>query len=110
MRIYADNAATTKMSKKALETYVDVAQKYTGNPSSLHTSGQLAKEELERARQKVASLIGAKAGEIYFTSGGSEADNQAIMSCALRGAVKGKKHIVSTAFEHHAVLHVLKKL
>ena len=110
MRIYADNAATTKMSKKALETYVDVAQKYTGNPSSLHTSGQLAKEELERARQKVASLIGAKSGEIYFTSGGSEADNQAIMSCALRGAVKGKKHIVSTAFEHHAVLHVLKKL
>lgn len=110
MRIYADNAATTKMSKKALDAFVNTAQKYTGNPSSLHTSGQLAKEELERAREKVATLIGAAASEIYFTSGGSEADNQAIMSCAIRGEAKGKKHIVSTAFEHHAVLHVLKKL
>ncbi len=110
MRIYADNAATTKMSKKALDAFVDTVSKYTGNPSSLHTSGQLAKEELERAREKIANLIGAKAGEIYFTSGGSEADNQAIMSCALRGEAKGKKHIISTAFEHHAVLHVLKKL
>lgn len=111
MRIYADNAATTKISKNALRAMVECAENFHGNPSSLHTSGQLAAEELERARAKVASLIGAKeAREIYFTSGGSEADNQAIFSCAKKGEAKGKKHIVSTAFEHHAVLHVLKRL
>ncbi len=111
MRIYADNAATTKISKTAMETMVASAENFIGNPSSLHTSGQLAAEELERARAQIARLIGAaESREIYFTSGGSEADNQAIMSCAQRGAAKGKKHIVSTAFEHHAVLHVLKKL
>ncbi len=111
MRIYADNAATTKISKNALRAMVECAENFHGNPSSLHTSGQLAAEELERARAKIASLIGAKeAREIYFTSGGSEADNQAIFSCAKKGEAKGKKHIVSTAFEHHAVLHVLKRL
>ncbi len=111
MRIYADNAATTKISKEALEEFISCSERFFGNPSSLHTSGQLAAEELERARGKIASLLGAKSSrEIYFTSGGSEADNQAIFSCAYRFAAKGKKHIVSTAFEHHAVLHALKRL
>ena len=111
MRIYADNAATTKISKKALLKMTECCESFFGNPSSLHTSGQLAAEELERARAKIARLIGARESrEIYFTAGGSESDNQAILSCAIRGAAKGKKHIVSTTFEHHAVLHVLKKL
>ena len=110
MEIYADNAATTKQSKAATEKMVQVADKYYGNPSSLHTVGQKAKEELDRARASIAKNLGCEPREIYFTSGGSEADNQAIISAALAGEKKGKKHIISTAFEHHAVLHTLKKL
>lgn len=108
--IYADNAATTKMSKAALDRMVSLIGDTYGNPSSLYTFGQKAKEELEKAREEIASLIGAKPREILFTSGGSEADNQAIISSARLGAKKGKKHIISTAFEHHAVLHTLRKL
>ena len=110
MEIYADNAATTKQSKAATEKMVQVADKYYGNPSSLHTVGQKAKEELDKARASIAKNLGCEPREIYFTSGGSEADNQAIISAALAGEKKGKKHIISTAFEHHAVLHTLKKL
>lgn len=110
MEIYADNAATTKQSKAVTEKMVQVADKYYGNPSSLHTIGQKAKEELDRARASIAKNLGCEPREIYFTSGGSEADNQAIISAALAGEKKGKKHIISTAFEHHAVLHTLKKL
>ena len=108
--IYADNAATTKMSKAAIDTMVSIMNETWGNPSSLYTIGQNAKEILEKARQDVAEVIGADPKEIYFTSGGSEADNQAIISAARTGAKAGKKHIISTAFEHHAVLHTLKKL
>lgn len=110
MEIYADNAATTKQSKAVTEKMVQVADKYYGNPSSLHTVGQKAKEELDKARASIAKNLGCEPREIYFTSGGSEADNQAIISAALAGEKKGKKHIISTAFEHHAVLHMLKKL
>ncbi|MCR4806948.1 MAG: cysteine desulfurase [Lachnospiraceae bacterium] len=108
--IYADNAATTKMSKAAIDTMVSVMNDNYGNPSSLYGFGQKAKEILEEARDEVASVIGAEPREIIFTSGGSEADNQAILTAASLGKQKGKKHIVSTAFEHHAVLHTLKKL
>ena len=108
--IYADNAATTKMSKAAIDTMVSVLNGTWGNPSGLYTIGQNAKEVLEQARVDVANAIGADPKEIYFTSGGSEADNQAIVSAAKTGAKAGKKHIISTAFEHHAVLHTLKKL
>ena len=110
MQIYADNAATTKMSRTAIETMVRCAEETYGNPSSLYTIGQKAKEVLEKARADVASVINAQPREIYFTSGGSEADNQALRSAAVLGSRKGKKHIISTAFEHHAVLHTLKKL
>lgn len=110
MEIYADNAATTKQSKAVTEKMVQVADKYYGNPSSLHTVGQKAKEELDKARASIAKNLGCEPREIYFTSGGSEADNQAIISAALAGEKKGKKHIISTAFEHHAVLHTLKKM
>lgn len=110
MEIYADNAATTRQSKAVTEKMVQVADKYYGNPSSLHTVGQKAKEELDKARASIAKNLGCEPREIYFTSGGSEADNQAIISAALAGEKKGKKHIISTAFEHHAVLHTLKKL
>ena len=110
MRIYADNAATTKMSSKAIEAMLPYMDKIYGNPSSLHTAGQQAKEALDNARERVAKLLGCEAREIIFTSGGSEADNQAIISAANIGAKKGKKHIISTAFEHHAVLHTLDKL
>lgn len=110
MEIYADNAATTKQSKAVTEKMVQVADKYYGNPSSLHTVGQKAKEELDRARASIAKNLGCEPREIYFTSGGSEADNQAIISAAMAGEKKGKKHIISTTFEHHAVLHTLKKL
>ena len=110
MYIYADNAATTKMSQTAADTMVRCMQEYWGNPSSLYMTGQKAKEVLEQARADVASVINAQPREIIFTSGGSEADNQAIRSAAAAGAKKGKKHIISTAFEHHAVLHTLKKL
>ena len=110
MQVYADNAATTKMSKAAIEAMLPYFDKTYGNPSSLHTPGQEAKEALEDARARIAKCIGCEPREIYFTSGGSEADNQAIRSAAYYGARKGKKHIISTAFEHHAVLHTLEKL
>ena len=110
MQVYADNAATTKISAAALAAMMPVFETYYGNPSSLHSVGQEAKELLEDARARLAKCIGCEAREIYFTSGGSEADNQAILSAAKNGARKGKKHIISTAFEHHAVLHVLEKL
>ena len=110
MRVYADNAATTKMSKLAIEAMLPYMESVYGNPSSLHSVGQEAREALEAARQQVAACLGAEPREILFTSGGSEADNQAIISAARYGARKGKKHIISTAFEHHAVLHTLNKL
>ena len=110
MKVYADNAATTKISEHALAAMLPCYETYYGNPSSLHTIGQQAKEILEDARSRMAKCLGCEAREIYFTSGGSESDNQAILSAAYTGAKKGKKHIVSTAFEHHAVLHTLKKL
>ena len=109
--VYVDNAATTAMSDAAVKAMLPYLQGVYGNPSSLHTVGQTAKEALEDARARIAArLNAANANEIYFTSGGSEADNQAIRSAAANGARFGKKHIVSTAFEHHAVLHTLKKL
>ncbi|MBO4701470.1 MAG: IscS subfamily cysteine desulfurase [Lachnospiraceae bacterium] len=108
--IYADNAATTKMSDKAIETMVTLMKDTYGNPSSLYEFGQKSKEVLEEARVKVANAIGANPKEIIFTSGGSESDNQAINSAAKAGALAGKKHIISSAFEHHAVLHTLNKL
>ena len=110
MRVYADNAATTKMSRHAIEAMVPYLENIYGNPSSLHSLGQEAKEALEDARARVAACLGCEPREIYFTSGGSEADNQAIISAARYGARKNKKHIISTAFEHHAVLHTLQKL
>ena len=110
MTVYADNAATTKMSPAAIETMIWAMENVYGNPSSLHTVGQKANEALQNARATCARLLNCDPKEIYFTSGGSEADNQAIRSAALMGAKKGKKHIISTAFEHHAVLHTLKKL
>lgn len=108
--IYADNAATTKISKAAADTMYSLMQETWGNPSSLYSFGQKAKEVLEKSREEIAAVIGADPKEIYFTSGGSEADNQAIRSAALLGAGKGKKHIISSAFEHHAVLHILNRL
>ena len=108
--IYADNAATTKLSGAAISAMLDCMEETWGNPSSLYGLGQQAKEALERARERLAACIGASPREITFTSGGSEADNQAIRSAALLGAHKGKRHIISTAFEHHAVLHTLKRL
>ena len=110
MFVYADNAATTKISAHALNAMMPAFEKVYGNPSSLHSVGQEAKEMLEDARARVAACLGCEPREIYFTSGGSEADNQAILSAAYFGAKKGKKHIISTAFEHHAVLHTLNKL
>lgn len=108
--IYVDNAATTAMSDTAIAAMLPYLKEVYGNPSSLHTVGQVAKEALDGARKDVADCLGATPREIYFTSGGSEADNQAIRTAAYNGALKGKKHIISTAFEHHAVLHTLKKL
>jgi cysteine desulfurase len=110
MHVYADNAATTKMSAAAIAAMLPCYDMAYANPSSLHTPGQEAKEMLEDARARVAAVLGCEAREIYFTSGGSEADNQAIISAARLGAKKGKKHIISTAFEHHAVLHTLQRL
>ncbi len=108
--IYADNAATTKMSKTSIDAMLPYMDKIYGNPSSLHSMGQRANEALQSAREEIAKNLGCLPSEIYFTSGGSEADNQAIVSAAAIGAKKGKKHIISTAFEHHAVLHTLKRL
>ena len=110
MFVYADNAATTAVSKTALDAMMPYLTDYYGKPSSLYAFAQKAKEALEEARATVASIIGAEPREIYFTSGGSEADNQAIVSMAKFGALKGKKHLISTKFEHHAVLHTLKAL
>ncbi len=110
MQVYADNAATTKISEHALQAMMPCFEKFYGNPSSLHTVGQEAKEVLEDARQRVAKCLGCEPREVYFTSGGSEADNQAIRSAAFYGARKGTRHIISTAFEHHAVLHTLNAL
>ena len=108
--IYADNAATTKMSEAAIQAMTSALNEVWGNPSSLYSHGQKAKEVLETARDEIAALIGATSREIFFTSGGSESDNQAIRSAAEAGRKKGKMHIVSTAFEHHAVLHTLERL
>ncbi len=110
MQVYLDNASTTKMSRAAIGAMLPFFEETYGNPSSLHSMGQRAKEALEEARAAVAACLGASEGEIYFTSGGSEADNQAILSASAIGARKGKKHIITTAFEHHAVLHTLAKL
>ena len=110
MKVYADNAATTRMSRTAVEAMTPYFTEIYANPSSLHSPGQRAKEALEAARRTVAECLGCEPREIIFTSGGSEADNQAILSAAANGAKKGKKHIITTAFEHHAVLHTLKKL
>ena len=110
MRIYADNAATTCMSRTAIQAMLPYFDIVYGNPSSLHSVGQQANEALTNAREWIAKVLGCQAREIYFTSGGSEADNQALLSAARLGQRQGKKHIVSTAFEHHAVLHMLKRL
>lgn len=110
MRVYADNAATTKMSRTAIEAMLPYMEEVYGNPSSLHSVGQEAAEALVGARESMAKNLGCEPNELIFTSGGSEADNQAIISAAEAGAKKGKKHIISTAFEHHAVLHTLEKL
>ena len=110
MRIYADNAATTRMSRAAIDAMLSCMENDYGNPSSLYSLGQRAKESLELAREEIAAVIGASPKEITFTSGGSEADNQALRSAAALGKAKGKTHIISTAFEHHAVLHTLKAL
>ena len=110
MTVYADNAATTQMSDSVLKAMMPLLTDIYGNPSSLHSVGQIAKEHLEAARETVAECIGADPKEIYFTSGGSEDDNQAIRSPAYIGARKGKKHIISSKFEHHAVLHTLDAL
>ena len=110
MMIYADNAATTKMSSTAIQAMLPYMDRIYGNPSSLHTAGQQAAEALQSARERIAACLGCQPREIYFTSGGSEADNQALISAAKIGERKGKKHIISTAFEHHAVLHTLQEL
>ena len=108
--VYADNAATTQMSRAAIDAMLPCMETVYGNPSSLHSLGQQANEALQDARERIAKCLNASPREIYFTSGGSEADNQAIISAARLGERKGKKHIISTAFEHHAVLHTLQKL
>lgn len=110
MNIYADNAATTKMSPTAIDAMLPYFDKIYGNPSSLHSPGQRAAEALEQARETIAQTLGCGAKELYFTSGGSEADNQAILSAAAIGERKGKKHIISSSIEHHAVLHTLERL
>lgn len=110
MKVYADNAATTKMSRTAINAMLPYMEEIYGNPSSLYTIGQKAAEALQGARETMAKYLGCEAREITFTSGGSEADNQAIISAAILGEKKGKKHIISTSIEHHAVLHTLKKL
>ena len=108
--IYADNAATTKMSPVALAAMLPALEDNYGNPSSLHSVGQHAAELLQSAREAMARCLNCKPREILFTSGGSEADNQALLSASELGRLKGKKHIISTAFEHHAILHSLKRL
>lgn len=109
-RIYADNAATTKISHKAMEAMVSSMENTYGNPSSLHQIGMEANDALQTAREQIARCLGCTPKEIYFTSGGTESDNQAIISAAMLGEKQNKKHIISTAFEHHAVLHTLRRL
>ena len=108
--VYADNAATTRMSRAAIDAMLPYMETIYGNPSSLHSVGQQAAAALLSARERIARCLNAAPREIYFTSGGSEADNQALLSAARLGERKGKKHILSTAFEHHAVLHMLQRL
>lgn len=110
MHVYVDNAATTKMSRTAIDAMLPYMETYYGNPSSLHSVGQAAAEALQAARNTIAQALGCEARELIFTSGGSEADNQALLSAARLGNKKGKKHLISTRFEHHAILHTLKKL
>ena len=110
MQVYADNAATTKTAPEVVEAMLPYFSEIYGNPSSLHSIGQAANKALAEARASIARDLNCQPNEIYFTSGGSEADNQAILSAAAIGEKKGKKHIISTAFEHHAVLHTLNKL
>lgn len=111
MKVYADNAATTYLNETAKKALIEALEKYNGNPNSLHTDGQVAQEKLDEARAIIAKYINAKnPNEIYFTSGGSEADNQAILSAARVLAGKGKKHLITLNIEHHAVLHTMKKL
>lgn len=109
MKVYADNAATTYLNETAKKALIEALEKYNGNPNSLHTDGQVAQEKLDEARAIIAKYINAKnPNEIYFTSGGSEADNQAILSAARVLAGKGKKHLITLNIEHHAVLHTMK--
>ncbi len=108
--IYADNAATTKMSEHALQVYTEAAKEQWGNPSSLHITGQNAKVALDKARARMAELLHCQPGEVYFTSGGSESDNQAIRTAVMSGLKKGKTHVVTSKFEHHAILHTLEQL
>ena len=110
MNVYFDNAATTAMSPAALDAMIPALKDVYANASSLHTPGQMAKEKLEKAREEIASCIGAEPREIIFTSGGSESDNQAIRSAARLGMKRGRNHIISTKFEHHAVLHTLQQM
>ena len=110
MYVYADHAATTEMSEVAKNSMIQALKDQWGNPSSLHSGGQHAKEALEAARAQIAGLLGAQSSEIYFTSGGSEADNQAILTAVRLGARRGKKHIITSAFEHHAIMHPLERL
>ena len=110
MQVYADNAATTRVHPEVIREMLPYFDTVYANPSSLHTPGQQAREALENARSRIAAHLGCAPREIYFTSGGTEADNMAIRSAANMGARKGKRHIVSTAFEHHAVLHTLQRL
>ena len=110
MFVYADNAATTALSEEALSEMERGLKEIYGNPSSLHFKGREAEAALKEAREKVASAVGAEPSEIYFTSGGSESDNWAIKGAAKLGAAKGKRHLITTAFEHHAVLHTMQSL
>lgn len=110
MYIYADNAATTKINPVAMDVMNKCMTEVYGNPSSLHSAGQKAAEVMQKAREDISQVLGADFREIYFTSGGTEADNQAIYSAAAFGEKKGKKHIISSAIEHHAVLHTLQRL
>lgn len=109
-RIYADNAATTKISQTAMKAMISAMENSYGNPSSIHQIGMAANDALQTAREQIARCLGCMSKEIFFTSGGTESDNQAIMSAAMLGAKQNKRHIISTAFEHHAVLHTLRRL
>lgn len=109
-RIYADNAATTKISQTAMRAMISAMENSYGNPSSIHQIGMAANDALQTAREQIARCLGCMPKEIFFTSGGTESDNQAIVSAAMLGAKQNKRHIISTAFEHHAVLHTLRRL